>query len=183
MKKKAKENSMWDVIVVFADRPKSPEIFTLAPRSIALKFAKGLWDRDFGPGHRVQSVIVVSPEKPHKIIYQQPESNPRRNPAHQLLKVLPGANGQFFVGFLTGQQINVVAGPFRSKNEALVVQRAYNRKFKHEAKENPRRVRMGKLVEIRYERDHGQHQGFYKHTFETNVDVYASEDSIVARAK
>src|SRR4030095_531310 len=41
-------------------------------------------------------------------------------------------------------------------------------------------IRMGKLVEIRYYRDHGRARGFYKHPFKVRPDIYyrASDNSI-----
>jgi hypothetical protein len=41
-------------------------------------------------------------------------------------------------------------------------------------------IRMGKLVEIRYYRDHGRFKGFYKHPFKVRPDIYyrASDNSI-----
>lgn len=41
-------------------------------------------------------------------------------------------------------------------------------------------IRMGKLVEIRYYRDHGRAKGFYKHPFKVRPDIYyrASDNSI-----
>jgi hypothetical protein len=41
-------------------------------------------------------------------------------------------------------------------------------------------IRMGKLVEIRYYRDHGNFKGFYKHPFKVRPDIYyrASDNSI-----
>ena len=41
-------------------------------------------------------------------------------------------------------------------------------------------IRMGKLVEIRYYRDHGSFKGFYKHPFKVRPDIYyrASDNSI-----
>lgn len=40
------------------------------------------------------------------------------------------------------------------------------------AKKNPGVVRMGKLVEIRYERDHGKSPGLYKHEFKVRPTIY-----------
>lgn len=41
-------------------------------------------------------------------------------------------------------------------------------------------IRMGKLVEIRYYRDHGTARGFYKHPFKVRPTIYyrASDNSI-----
>jgi len=33
-------------------------------------------------------------------------------------------------------------------------------------------VRMGRLIELRYDRDHGAHPGLYKHVFKTKPTVY-----------
>lgn len=41
-------------------------------------------------------------------------------------------------------------------------------------------IRMGKLVELRYQRDHGRQPGFYKHTFKVRPVIYyrSSDNSI-----
>jgi hypothetical protein len=48
--------------------------------------------------------------------------------------------------------------------------------FSFGAKHNPRErgglVRMGRLIELRYDRDHGAHPGFYKHVFKSKPTVY-----------
>jgi hypothetical protein len=49
------------------------------------------------------------------------------------------------------------------------------------ARKNPSGlIRMGKLVEIRYYRDHGAQKGFYKHPFKVRPTIYyrASDNSI-----
>lgn len=45
------------------------------------------------------------------------------------------------------------------------------------ARKNPGRVRMGKLIELRYDRDHGSKPGFYKHVFRTKPTIYYYPDS------
>jgi hypothetical protein len=46
----------------------------------------------------------------------------------------------------------------------------------NDPKDNPKgRIRMGKLIEIRYDRDHGANPGYYKHKFDSHVPVYYSE--------
>jgi hypothetical protein len=37
---------------------------------------------------------------------------------------------------------------------------------------NPKPIRMGRLVELRYNRDHGRAPGFYKHTFKSRPVIY-----------
>jgi hypothetical protein len=53
---------------------------------------------------------------------------------------------------------------------------------RRKAKKNPL-TRMGKLVELRYHRDHGKHPGFYKHVFRSRPTVYydASKRTIFIR--
>ncbi len=54
-----------------------------------------------------------------------------------------------------------------------------NRKYK----KSPQLVRMGKLVELRYERDHGASPGYYKHKFKSRPTLYydRSKNTILAR--
>jgi hypothetical protein len=53
----------------------------------------------------------------------------------------------------------------------------FNREYHgNDPKDNPKgRIRMGKLIEIRYDRDHGANPGYYKHKFDSHVPVYYSE--------
>ncbi len=55
--------------------------------------------------------------------------------------------------------------------------RSPRKTVKVRAKRNPApsiagRRRIGRIVELRYDRDTGRHRGFYKHTFKTNASVY-----------
>lgn len=58
---------------------------------------------------------------------------------------------------------------------------AIKRRKTTKARSNPTGlIRMGKLVEIRYSRDHGRNPGFYKHTFKVRPTIYyrATDNSI-----
>lgn len=52
-------------------------------------------------------------------------------------------------------------------------------------KQNGRVIRMGKLVELRYERDHGSKPGFYKHEFRSKpvIFYYPASNKIVIEGR
>lgn len=131
---------------------------------------------------RVASVYVQD-NKMRRILYGQPSSNPPFK-----LSVIKLTDGEFYVASVAGREVRrLVSGPYHTVSAANAVLRGFKsaadppRRPEIAYSKNPKRVRMGRLVEIRYERDHGKHKGFYKHTFETPVDVFASEETIFAK--
>jgi hypothetical protein len=132
---------------------------------------------------RVASVYVQD-NKLRRILYGQPSSNPPFK-----LRVIKLAEDEFYVASVAGREVRrLVTGPYRTAGAANAVLRGFKsaagppRRPEIKYGDNPKkRVRMGRLIEVRYERDHGKHQGFYKHTFETPVDVFASEETIFAK--
>jgi hypothetical protein len=61
--------------------------------------------------------------------------------------------------------------------------RRRRRQPKRNAVKSGRLVRLGKLIELRYERDHGRHRGFYKHHFKSKPTLYfdREKNTIIAR--
>jgi len=67
--------------------------------------------------------------------------------------------------------------PSREKPTASGAGRRHHRTLRHarrrRATTNPAGlVRMGRLVELRYDRDHGKHPGYYKHVFKSRPTLY-----------
>lgn len=103
----------------------------------------------------------------------------QRNPVERLQVARDGS--RFWIVKAEGRKIlRVMGGPFPSMGSAEKTIRAM-RKRARRPRHNPRMVRMGRLAEIRYERDHGRQPGFYKHAFQTPIDVYSDGNEIIAR--
>jgi hypothetical protein len=163
------------------DKPEAIGFYTAA---MAKRIAQNIWrvHTDSSPRRSNITRVSVVDRVANKLLWTQPESNPRRNPIKRL-ETVKAYNGQFVVVAAEGPHLlKVVAGPFDTRAESDRHKRTLSAQMARTAKKNPKRERMGRLIEIRYERDHGRNKGFYKHTFETDVDVFASEDSIFAKA-